>query len=776
MFTVPKATKPPKISRRSVRSWSAGTVTSLDDGRTPDDGLRSSGNLILEQDSVARPRPSLTPYGPQPTGVVQGEIFEYQTHDGLTPTNWMISLQRIPQNEVQTLSITGSPTGGTFTITYSGQTTAAIAYNASAAAVQAALEALSNIAVGDVTCAGGTLPGTAVTITFTGALANIDVDLITATSSLTGGTAPAIVRTETTKGGDHTYAFIALGEDDTWTKCTGKTFDTEAKGHFCQIKNKVLIMNGVDNLSYLGTSGTTITSYTALSTPAAPTLDTLTGLTGSAFNVYYAITANSTVGETAGSAVLSQDVLIDRDLWNPETQSVKIEWTTVTGVQSWNVYMGISADGTGTPSMYLIAGGLDATILSFTDNGTRAQDLSRPLPTADSTAGPKATRGTVINGRPWLSGDADNPFYVWRGGDFDHELDFSPAFGGGYSPIGDGTKEIPVSVVPFRSGTGESKVTVLTQGSNGHGTRYLLSPTTVTYGATSFIVWQVDQDSGHDGTDSPDGVLQYNNSLWYPSRDGFKTTGTQPQLQNVLSTDRVSNTIQSDISSLNTSAMGGCVGLAYEGRLYWALPVGGTMNNQIWVLDIDRKGAWMKPWNISADWITLYNDNNGVTHFLILSENGIYELSRIAKTADNGVSFSTSGTSGHLTFSEDGRMWGRLIKVIFVLLRPQGSINFTVTGKTEDEVATFTETGTFAARSTRAGWSEPRAGWSSLRGWSEIVTVPQVLNEATQEVEIEVDEDMQWFTYAWNTEDAGVDYSLSDVIAVYVDVGIKDLT
>jgi hypothetical protein len=33
-------------------------------------------------------------------------------------------------NEIQQVAITGGPTGGTFTLTYSGQTTGAIAYNA----------------------------------------------------------------------------------------------------------------------------------------------------------------------------------------------------------------------------------------------------------------------------------------------------------------------------------------------------------------------------------------------------------------------------------------------------------------------------------------------------------------------------------------------------------------------------------------------------------------------------------------------------------------------
>ena len=47
-------------------------------------------------------------------------------------------------------SATATIYGGTFTLTYAGQTTGAIAHNASAATVQTALEALSNIGPGDV--------------------------------------------------------------------------------------------------------------------------------------------------------------------------------------------------------------------------------------------------------------------------------------------------------------------------------------------------------------------------------------------------------------------------------------------------------------------------------------------------------------------------------------------------------------------------------------------------------------------------------------------------
>ncbi|MFF1298150.1 MULTISPECIES: hypothetical protein [unclassified Streptomyces] len=102
-------------------------------------------------------------------------------------------------NEVQTLTVTGSPTGGTFTITWSGQTTTALAYNATAAQVQAALEALSNIAPGDVVVTGNA--GGPWTLTWGGTQLGENVAAPTTTESFTGGTTPDITIATTTAGG-----------------------------------------------------------------------------------------------------------------------------------------------------------------------------------------------------------------------------------------------------------------------------------------------------------------------------------------------------------------------------------------------------------------------------------------------------------------------------------------------------------------------------------------------------------------------------------------------
>lgn len=105
-------------------------------------------------------------------------------------------------NEVKTITITGTPTGGTFTLTLDGETTAAIAYNAVAATVLTAIEGLSNVDSGAAVVTGGPGPGTAWVVTFSGTqYLGADVPAMTATSSLTGGTSPAIAVTTSTGGG-----------------------------------------------------------------------------------------------------------------------------------------------------------------------------------------------------------------------------------------------------------------------------------------------------------------------------------------------------------------------------------------------------------------------------------------------------------------------------------------------------------------------------------------------------------------------------------------------
>lgn len=113
--------------------------------------------------------------------------------------DWDTVAGNVVTDEVQLVTITGSPTGGTFTLTYGGQTTAAIAYNAAAATVQTDLEALSTIGAGNVSVSGSA--GGPYTVEFIGDLAGQPLSEMTASgASLTGGTSPSVTVVTLTDG------------------------------------------------------------------------------------------------------------------------------------------------------------------------------------------------------------------------------------------------------------------------------------------------------------------------------------------------------------------------------------------------------------------------------------------------------------------------------------------------------------------------------------------------------------------------------------------------
>jgi hypothetical protein len=115
-------------------------------------------------------------------------------------------------NEVQTATQGGSGLTS-FTLTFDGETTGSIAQAATGATVQAALEALSNLNVGDVVVTGGA--GGPYTITFSGTrFQGTNVPALTATP--TGGSGTVTIAT-TTGGGsgvtdesDTLYGFLYM--------------------------------------------------------------------------------------------------------------------------------------------------------------------------------------------------------------------------------------------------------------------------------------------------------------------------------------------------------------------------------------------------------------------------------------------------------------------------------------------------------------------------------------------------------------------------------------
>jgi len=104
-------------------------------------------------------------------------------------------------SEEQEVTLSAAAASGTYTLTYRGETTTAIAYNANATTIQDALNALDTVTSGDITVSGDPI-STGMKFTFDSSLGN--VDLIMINSSLKDAGAGDITASiaETVQGSD----------------------------------------------------------------------------------------------------------------------------------------------------------------------------------------------------------------------------------------------------------------------------------------------------------------------------------------------------------------------------------------------------------------------------------------------------------------------------------------------------------------------------------------------------------------------------------------------
>jgi hypothetical protein len=126
-------------------------------------------------------------------------------------TEEMIVLPRrqVTTSEIQTITISGGPTGGTFRIYYNGEITGHISFDATAFTIREFLETLNGIASGDVEVYGGPGPSEPWVIQFTGRLATQDVAQMSTENYLTGGAGPSL-STRTTQAGTSATDEIAF--------------------------------------------------------------------------------------------------------------------------------------------------------------------------------------------------------------------------------------------------------------------------------------------------------------------------------------------------------------------------------------------------------------------------------------------------------------------------------------------------------------------------------------------------------------------------------------
>ena len=143
--------------------------------------------------------------------------------------------------DVQSLSASGTPTGGTFVLTFQGFSTGDISYNARAAAIQTELESLPTIGSGNVLCTGSTLAAGPVKIAFQGDLSDLLQQSIEPDGdNLKGGTNEVQRLTLSGSPGGGTFALQVTID--------GKTESTTDLDYNCTSDDVLLALRALTNM------------------------------------------------------------------------------------------------------------------------------------------------------------------------------------------------------------------------------------------------------------------------------------------------------------------------------------------------------------------------------------------------------------------------------------------------------------------------------------------------------------------------------------------------
>lgn len=193
---------------------------------------RLKPTLKLQTDTQGRPVWVDNPMA----GIGAGTLIGYPT----SYNRGVSGSYRRSGNRVQVVTITGSPTGGTFTLTGQGNTTTGIAYNAASSTVQTAVRALGGIFAAATVSGSG---GGPYTVTLSSNVGVATGPLYGDGSGLTGGTSPSVVVTQSPA---QDTKLRAIGGD--WSQC--------AWGQGMDITVKVS-----DSASYVDEAGTTHSAF-----------------------------------------------------------------------------------------------------------------------------------------------------------------------------------------------------------------------------------------------------------------------------------------------------------------------------------------------------------------------------------------------------------------------------------------------------------------------------------------------------------------------------------
>ena len=481
----------------------------------------------------------------------------------------------------------------------------------------------------------------------------------------------------------------------------GGTYDETADWLSCvQSKTYAYVYNGVDRLSYVNLATDVVTIYIALSTPTISSV-TYSGTAGSETHYYRVAAYGASGGLTAASVASSDNAAKARNSWIENTDFIDVTWGVVASAIGYTVFY--SSDNITFYELY------STTATTFRDLGTVNPNPYNIAPEFDASAGQVFTHMYSDAKNAQVYGvTADNQLHWSAPGSVPGSAKFSPDLGGGWVPIDENGDTELNYVTGFRNGKGDPVITVSARGAAGKGKLFHVSFESLTVGDQVIVYPNVYEANGQSGTYAPRATIKANDSIYYPTGQDFKSTGTSQNIVNILTTGRIDQVIEEDTNSISLENLHKAVGEENQGRLYFALPVGSTENNEIWYLDTARKNAWVLRWTVAAKDMWLYEDNSGQTHFCVLVGNKVLQFTRAGATPhqDDGTAWRSRAAFETLVWDDGGYIMGRIRRQYHKLLEPRGTVTANTTGLDRNGVVTSTGSDTFTITTTPTGFED----------------------------------------------------------------------
>jgi len=376
--------------------------------------------------------------------------------------------------------------------------------------------------------------------------------------------------------------------------------------------------------------------------------------------------------------------------WNGSRYpTITVDFPTDQGIKAIEFYYTV-----GNSSTFLLAGRKDVDnsgSCSFNWYGYLDATNMWPVanliaPTENFTQGPKVRNVKCIDSRVYFWG-GDPAYRLYIGGNSGNLFSISPGTGGGFVDVEPGTKQDIRVVTKYKTQSGASIVTMLTNSQNtSKEQRFNLVENSVSLSnEQSMKSWQAEQVAGAIGCKSYNGAIVCEDGLYSVSRYGLALTTMTMEYNSQIQTNYVSDAIKpAFIDMENRTFLKNASILECDGIIYIAFGrTNDTLDNLLFCYDIDKKAWWTISLDIETDILNMIHiDYEGKREGIgIITTNNIYLLPLTKNDSpETNVNFNVTLQTGELSTQQPQQSWFYLSQMEFRFDYFIGSVTVELTG------------------------------------------------------------------------------------------------